>query len=130
MRCDEIKKIVHDQNSDGKYVRLIVNLYWEKTAAVRFGNDWKTIKRGVRQVCHLFSLYSLKILRNIKRISGIKIRKRIINNIGFAGDTVFIAKPKKDLHGLLYVGVYSRRRETTKLELQENNCCGLYQKCR
>ncbi|KAK3772422.1 hypothetical protein RRG08_031443 [Elysia crispata] len=50
---------------DGKDLRVLRNLYWDQTAAVRVGgelSEYTNIKRGVRQGCvmspDLFNLYS------------------------------------------------------------------------
>ena len=44
-------EILQQLNFDSRDIRLITNLYWEQTAAIRIGNDigeWKPIKRGVK----------------------------------------------------------------------------------
>ena len=50
---------------DDAETRLLTNLYWTQTAAVRYDKDlieWMSIKQGVRQGCvaspHLFALYT------------------------------------------------------------------------
>ena len=55
----------------GKDLRVVRNLYWDQTAAIRINGElgeWKSIRRGVRQGCvmllDLFNLYSEIILRN------------------------------------------------------------------
>ena len=55
---------------DGKDLRVLRNLYWDQTAAVRIDgelSEYTNIKRGVRQVCvmspDLFNLYSEVIFK-------------------------------------------------------------------
>ena len=78
------------------------------------------IKKGVRQGCvlssDLFSLYSEKILREIKDLNGIKINGININNIRYADDTVLIAESEKELQDLLN----KIEIESEKLGLQLN----------
>ena len=56
LRHEEIMSILDSLNIDGKYLRIVRNIYWEQTAAMRIGNDlsaFQDIKRGVRQGCVL-----------------------------------------------------------------------------
>ena len=62
---DNIINILENLHIDGKDLRIIKNMYWEQTAAIRIENEvseFIKIKRGVRQGCvlspDLFSLYS------------------------------------------------------------------------
>ena len=65
-------------NIDGKDLRIVRNIYWEQTAAMRIGNDLSAfhldIKRGVRQGCvlspDLFSIYSEIIMRALEGMSS------------------------------------------------------------
>ena len=44
--------ILDSLNIDGNDLRIVRNIYWEQTAAMRIGNDlsaFQDIKRGVRQ---------------------------------------------------------------------------------
>ena len=48
--------ILDSLNIDGKDLRIVRNIYWEQTAAMRVGTDlgaFHHIKRGVRQGCVL-----------------------------------------------------------------------------
>ena len=52
LRQEEIMSILDGLNIDGKDLRIVRNIYWEQTAAMRIGNDlsaFQDIKRGVRQ---------------------------------------------------------------------------------
>ena len=87
----ELMQILIELDIDGKDLRLIRNLYWDRKAAIRIGDEMRNyinIKRGVRQGCvlspDLLSLYSEKILREIKDLNGIKINGININNIRYA----------------------------------------------
>ncbi|GFS06308.1 retrovirus-related Pol polyprotein LINE-1 [Elysia marginata] len=93
---------------DRKDLRIIKNIYWQQTAAVRIENEtspFQMIKRGVRQGCvlspDLFILYSQTILRNLYEYPGIRIGGRMINNLRYADDTVLIAENKEDLQKLI-----------------------------
>ncbi|GFO12829.1 transposon tx1 uncharacterized 149 kda protein [Plakobranchus ocellatus] len=91
----------------GKYLRVIRNVYWDQTASVRIeeeNNDFKPIKRGVRQGCvmspDLSNLYSEIILRNLDGISGLKINGENLNNLRYAENTVFKAESGEQLQKL------------------------------
>ena len=71
-----------------KDLRIVRNIYWEQTAAMRIGNDlsaFQDIKRGVRQGCvlspDLFSIYSEIIMRALEGMPGIKLGGYNMNNI-------------------------------------------------
>ena len=52
LRHGDIMSILDSLNIDGKDLRIVRNIYWEQTAAMRIGNDlsaFQDIKRGVRQ---------------------------------------------------------------------------------
>ncbi|KAG1686094.1 Retrovirus-related Pol polyprotein from type-1 retrotransposable element R2 [Nymphon striatum] len=101
-------KLLEQINIDDKDLRIIKNLYWNQTAAVKVGDElseWKSIKRGVRQGCvmspDLFNLYSEHILRQLEDLPGISLGGNNINNIRFADDTALIAASEKKLQALL-----------------------------
>ncbi|GFS13084.1 LINE-1 reverse transcriptase [Elysia marginata] len=80
VRHDEIMKDLTQIKIDGKDLRVIRNIYWEQTAAMRVEGEtsaYQNLKRGVRQGCvlspDLFSLYSQLIMRNIEGLRGIHI---------------------------------------------------------
>ena len=87
---------------------------WEicigQEATVRIGHettDWFQIGKGVCQGCILspclFNLYAKYIVRNAgldEAQAGIKISRRNINNLRYAGDTTIMAE-SKDLKSLL-----------------------------
>ena len=80
-------------------------------ATVRTGQettDWFQIRKGVHQGCILspclFNLYAEYIVRNAgleEAQAGIKIARRNINNLRYAGDTTFMAESEEELKSLL-----------------------------
>ena len=93
---------------DDKDLRIIQNLYYEQTAAVKINDkvgDFTPIQRGVRQGCvlslDLFSLYSEIILRHSEGKDGIKIGGHNINYVRYADDTVLLADSEEKLHNLI-----------------------------
>ena len=108
LRHEEIMSILDSLNIDGKDLRIVRNIYWEQTAAMRIGNYlsvFQDIKRGVRQGCllspDLFSIYSEIIMRALEGMPGIKIGGYKMNNIRYADDTVLIADNEKELQEML-----------------------------
>ena len=66
--------------------------------------DWFQIGKGVHQGCILspclFNLYAEYIMRNTEldeAQAGIKIARRNINNLRYAGDTTLMAESKEEL---------------------------------
>ena len=70
--------------------------------------DWFQIGKGVRQGCILsaclFNLYAEYIMRNTgpgEAQAGVKIARRNINNLRYAGDTTLMAESEEELKSLL-----------------------------
>ena len=92
---------------------LLRNLYasQDTTVKTRHGTmDWFKIGKGVHQDCIsspcLFNLYAKYIMWNIRldeAQTGIKIARRNINNLRYAGDTTLMAESKEELKSLLMV---------------------------
>ena len=90
---------------------VLINLYSGQEATVRTGHkttDWFQIRKGVRQGCILspclFNFYAEYIMRNAgldEAPDGIKIARRNINNLRYAGDTTFMAESEEELRSLL-----------------------------
>ena len=124
LRHEEIMSIFDSLNIDGKDLRIVRNIYWEQTAAMRIGNDlsaYQYIKRGVRQGCVLspdlfFPIYSEIIMRALKGMPGIKVGGYNMNNIRYADDTVLIADNENELQEMLDTVV----RESEKKGLSLN----------
>ena len=82
------------------------NLYAGQEATVRTGHrttDWFQIGKGVPQGSllspYLFNLHAECIMRNAglnEAKAGIKIARRNISNLGYADDTTFMSKVKKN----------------------------------
>ena len=90
---------------------LLRNLYAGQEATVRTGHgttDWFQIAKGVRQgsilsLC-LFNFYAEYIMRNAgldDSQAGIRIARRIINNLMHTDDTTLMAESEKELKSLL-----------------------------
>ena len=89
---------------------LLRNLYAAQEATVRtlYGTtDWFKIEKGVQQGCllspYLLNLYAEHIMRNARLDelqAGIKIGRRIINNLRYA-DTTVMAEIEEELKSLL-----------------------------
>ena len=108
---------------DGKDLRVLRNLYWDQTAAVRVDgelSEYTNIKRGVRKGCvmspDLFNLYSEVILRNLDESEGLKANGENLNNLRYADDTSLLAGSEEDLQRLLNIVV----EESEKLGLSLN----------
>ena len=90
---------------------LLRNLYAGQEVTVRTGHgttDWFQIGKGDRQGCILspclFNLYAEYIMRNAgleEAQTGIKIARKIINNLRYADDTTLMAESEKELKSLL-----------------------------
>ena len=83
------------------------NLYAGQKATVRTGHtttDWFQIGKGEHQGCILspclFNFYAGYIMRNAgldEAQAGIKIARRNINNLRYAGDTTLMAESEEEL---------------------------------
>ena len=86
---------------------LLRNLYAGQEAIVRTGHettDWFQIGKGLRQGCILspclFNFYAEYIMRNAgleEAQARIKIARRNINNLRYAGDITLMAETKEEL---------------------------------
>ena len=84
---------------------LLRNLYAGQEATVRTGHgttDWFQIAKRVHQCCILspclFNSYAEYIMRNAgldEAQAGIKIARRNINNLRYAGDNTLMAESKE-----------------------------------
>ena len=90
---------------------LLRNLFagLAETVRTRLGTmDWFQIGKGVRQGCILslclFNLYAEYIRQNAgldEAQARIKIARRIINNLRYADDTIFMTESEEELLHLL-----------------------------
>ena len=107
---------------------LLRNLYVGQEATVRTGNgttDWFQIGKGVHQGCILspclFNLYTQYSMRNAgleEAWPGIKIARRNINNLRYAGDTTLMAKSIEELKSLLMKVKEESEKVGLKLNIQ------------
>ena len=123
VRHEPLLEILQSLDIDGKDLRILLNLYWDQTAAVRIDDElsgWAKIQRGVRQGCiispDLFSLYSESILRHLDSCTGITVGGRQLSSLRYADDTVLLATSKEDLQKLLEIVI----NESEKLGLNLN----------
>ena len=108
---------------------LLRNLYAGKEATVRTGHgttDWFQTGKGVCQGCILssclFNLYAEYIMRNTgldEASAGIKIARRNINNLRYAGDTTLMAESEKELKSLLMKVKEESEKVGLKLNIQK-----------
>ena len=83
---DSLVELLQSLDFDDADTRLLTDLYWTQTAAVRCDKDlseWMSIKQGVRQGCvaspHLFALYTEIIMREIEDMEGFRIGRKVNN---------------------------------------------------
>src|SRR5438552_6228513 len=86
VRHIKLLNMLHDLDLDGKDIRLVRNLYWDQSAAIRYQNElgnFASIKRGVRQGYvlspDLFNLYSENVMRHIEGVGGLIIGGHTLN---------------------------------------------------
>ena len=129
VRHEKLFNILEHLDIDGKDLRVIRNLYWVQSAAVRIGgerSEYKLIKRGVRQGCvmshDLFHIYSEMILRNLENYPGVKINGENINNIRYADDTVLLADSEENLQRLLDITIEKSEEMGLTLNVKKTEC--------
>ena len=108
---------------------LLRNLYAGQEATVRTGHgttDWFKIGKGVHQGCILspclYNLYAEYIKRNAgqdEAQAGIKIARRNINNLRYAGDTTLMAESEEELKSLLVKVKVESEKIGLKLNIQK-----------
>ena len=108
---------------------LLRHLYAVQEAIVRTGHgttDWFQTGKGVHQGCILspclFNLYAEYIMRNTgleEAQAGIKIAGRNISNLGYADDTILMAKSEEELKSLLMKVKEECEKVGLKLNIQK-----------
>ena len=108
---NKLWKILKEMGIPDHLACLLRNLYAGQEATVQTGHgktDWFQIGKGVHQGCILlpclFNLYAECIMRNSgleEAQAGIKIARRIINNLRCADDTTLMAQSEEELNTLL-----------------------------
>ena len=88
--------------------------------------NWFQIEKGVRPGCILspclFNLHAEYIMRNTgleEAQAGIKIARRNINNLRYAGDTTLIAESEEELKSLLMKVKEESKKVGLKLNIQK-----------
>ena len=114
---------------------LLRNLYAGQETTVRTGHgttDWSQIGKGVHQGCILslclFNLYAEYIMKNVgleEAQAGIKIARRDINNLRYAGDTTLMAE-SEELKSFLMKVKEKSEKVGLKLNIQKTKimACG------
>ena len=107
------------------------NLYVNQKATVRAlcgTTDWCRIEKGVQQGCllspYLLNLYTEHIMRNARLYelqAGIKIGRRIINNLRYADDTTLMTESEEELKCLLMRAKEETERASLKLNIKKKN---------
>ena len=122
---NKLWKILKEMGISDHLTCLLRNLYAGQKATVRTGHgtiDWLQIRKGVCQgyissPC-LFNLYAEYIMRNAvldEEQAGIKIARKIINNIRHADDTTLMAESEELKSFLMKV-----KEESEKVGLKLN----------
>ena len=122
-------KILKEMGIPDHLTGLLRNLYAGQEATVRTGHgrtDWFQVGKGVRQGCILspclFNFYAEYIMRNAgleEAQARIRISRRNINNLRYAGDTTFMAESKEELKSLLRKVKVQREKVGLKLNIQK-----------
>ena len=120
-------KILKEMGIPDHLTCLLRNLYAGQEASIRTGHgttDWFQIGKGVHQGCILspclFNLYAEYMMQNARldeAQAGIKIARRKINNLRYAGDTL-MAEREKELKSLL-MKVKESEKVGLKLNIQK-----------
>jgi hypothetical protein len=123
VKHEELFEALGEIDLDGKDLRLLRNLYWKQTAAIRIDGElsrWIQIKKGTRQGCvispDLYNLYSEGIMKKIEGMEGFKVGGVNMNNLRYADDTTLLANSRDKLQLLLDKAV----EESEKLGLKVN----------
>ncbi|KAK3714907.1 hypothetical protein RRG08_005377 [Elysia crispata] len=129
VKHEKLFEMLNQLDIDGKDLRVLRNLYWDQTAAVRVGgelSEYTNIKRGVRQGCvmspDLFNLYSKVILRNLDGSEGLKANGENLNNLRYADDTSLLAGSEEDLQRLLNIVVEESEKLGLSLNVKKTEC--------
>ena len=122
-------KILKETEIPDHLICLLRNLYAGQEATVRTGHgttDWFQIGKGVLQgyilsPC-LFNLYAEYIMRNAELDEAqarIKIARRNINKLRYAGDTTLMAESEEELKSLLMKVKEESKKVGLKFNIQE-----------
>ena len=122
-------KILQEMGKPDHLTCLLRNLYAGQEATVRTEHettDWFQIGKGVRQGCILspclFNLYAVYIMRNARlneAQAGIKIARRNINNLRYAGDDTLLTEKEEEVKSLLMKVKVGSEKVGLKLNIQK-----------
>ena len=111
MDHNKLWKILKDMGISDHLPCLLRNLYTGLEATFTIGHgttDWFQVGKAARQGCILspclFNFYAEYLMRKAgleEAQGGIKIARRIINNIRYADDTTLMAESEEELKSLL-----------------------------
>ena len=131
-RCvdhNKLWKILKEMGIPDHPMCLLRNVYAGQETTDRTGHgttDWFQIGKGVHHGYKLspclFSLYAGYIMRNAgldEAQAGIKIARRNINNLRYAGDTTLMAESEEDLKSLLMKMKQESEKADLKLSIQK-----------
>src|SRR5574337_1291432 len=126
---NKLWKILKEMGIPDHLTCLLRSLYAGQEATVRTGHgttDWFQIGKGVCQGCILspclFNLCAEYIMRNAgleETQAGIKIARRNINNLRYAGDTTLMAESEEELKSFLMKVKEESEKVGLKLNIQK-----------
>ena len=129
MKHEDLFEFLQNLDIDWKDLRIIRNLYWEQSAAIRIdGNSGKytQIRRGVRQGCvfspDLFNLYSGNILRDLNYTMCCIVGGYNLNNVRYADGAVLIAGSESQLQELLNTVVDAGLHIGLSVNIKKTQC--------
>ena len=129
VKHEKLTEMLQMLNMDGKDIRIMRNMYWEQTAAVRIDgetSDFISIKKGVRQGCvwspDFWNLYAENIFRAVEEMPGLGIGGHNVNNIRYADDTTLITALQIKVQGLLDEVVLESSRMGLSLNCKKTQC--------
>ena len=122
-------KILKEMGIPDHLTCLLKNLYAGQEATVRTGHgktDWFQIGKEVCQGCILspclFNLYAEYIMKNTglhEAQAGVKIARKIINNLRYTDDTILMAESEEELKSLLMKVKVETEKVGLKLNIQK-----------
>ena len=104
---NKLRKILKEMGTPDHLTCLLRNLYVSQEATVRIQHEttnWFQTGKGVHQGCilssclHVFNLHAEYTMQNVRLDevqAGIKIARRNINNLRYAGDTTLMAESEE-----------------------------------
>ena len=126
---NKLWKILQEMEIPDHLTCLLRNLYAGQDATARTGHgttDWFQIRKSVHQGCilspSLFNFFAEYIMRNAglnEAHTGIKIARRNIKNLRYAGDTTLMAESEEELKSLLMKVKEESENVGLKLNIQK-----------